>query len=173
MRGTGDDRGDTAPTDQGHHYGLAQRLTGGKLPLAAAPARPEMRERETAAPAGTTRERITRLTARLDELGRPAEEVRITRKTLLELPDPQPPATPPPKPPAIRPTRRSWRCAPLRAWQVCEAMDMEIAPKNINNTRVKLKRLTERGILVETEQGLSPATPNCAAGARSPAPAGS
>lgn len=130
MRGTGDDRGDTAPTDQGHHYGLAQRLTGGELPLAAAPARPEMRERETAAPAGTTRERITRLTARLDELGRPAEEVRITRKTLLELPDPQPPATPPPKPPAIRPTRRSWRCAPLRAWQVCEAMDMEIAPKN-------------------------------------------
>ena len=44
--------------------------------------------------------------------------------------------------------------APLRARQVCEAMDMEIAPNNINNTRLKLKRLTERGILVETEQGL-------------------
>ena len=44
--------------------------------------------------------------------------------------------------------------APLRARQVCEAMDMEIAPNTINNTRLKLKRLAERGILVETEQGL-------------------
>jgi len=43
---------------------------------------------------------------------------------------------------------------PLRARQVCEAMDLEIAPNTINNTRLKLKRLVERGILVETEQGL-------------------
>ncbi|MER6274020.1 hypothetical protein [Streptomyces sp900105755] len=43
---------------------------------------------------------------------------------------------------------------PLRARQVCEAMDLEIAPNNINKTRLKLKRLAERGILVETEQGL-------------------
>ncbi|MGW4438075.1 hypothetical protein ACWELO_20335 [Streptomyces sp. NPDC004596] len=43
--------------------------------------------------------------------------------------------------------------SPLRERQVCEAMDMEIAPHNINNTRLKLKRLTERGILAETEQG--------------------
>jgi hypothetical protein len=43
---------------------------------------------------------------------------------------------------------------PLRARQVCEAMDLEIAPNNINNTRLKLKRLAERGILAETEQGL-------------------
>ncbi|MBE1597000.1 hypothetical protein [Streptomyces stelliscabiei] len=44
--------------------------------------------------------------------------------------------------------------APLRARQVCEAMDMETAPNNINNTRLELKRLTARGILVETERGL-------------------
>lgn len=31
---------------------------------------------------------------------------------------------------------------------------MEIASHTINNTRLKLKRLTERGILVETGQGL-------------------
>lgn len=30
---------------------------------------------------------------------------------------------------------------------------MEIVPNNINNTRLKLKWLTERGNLVETEQG--------------------
>ncbi len=33
-------------------------------------------------------------------------------------------------------------------------MDTEVTPNNINNTRLKLKRLAERGILVETEQGL-------------------
>ncbi|MGW3739946.1 hypothetical protein ACWD62_04865 [Streptomyces sp. NPDC005146] len=44
--------------------------------------------------------------------------------------------------------------APLRVRQVCEAIDLEIAPNNSNNTRLKLKRLTARGFLVETEQGL-------------------
>lgn len=43
---------------------------------------------------------------------------------------------------------------PLRARQVCEAMDLEIAPNTINNARLKLKRLVEREILVEIEQGL-------------------
>ncbi|MFF4138536.1 hypothetical protein ACFY1B_45495 [Streptomyces mirabilis] len=33
-------------------------------------------------------------------------------------------------------------------------LHLEIAPNNINNTRLKLKRLADRGILVETEQGL-------------------
>ncbi|MET7622632.1 hypothetical protein [Streptomyces sp. NPDC005408] len=32
--------------------------------------------------------------------------------------------------------------------------EWKTAPNNINNTRLRLKRLTERGILVETEQGL-------------------
>ncbi|MCX5112569.1 hypothetical protein OOK13_29690 [Streptomyces sp. NBC_00378] len=43
---------------------------------------------------------------------------------------------------------------PLRARVVCEAMDLQIAPSHINNVRLKLKRLAERGILAETEQGL-------------------
>ncbi|MEV0643195.1 hypothetical protein AB0I77_51585 [Streptomyces sp. NPDC050619] len=54
----------------------------------------EEREREIAARAEATRERIEQLTARLDELGGAAEEVRISRKTVLELPDPSPPAPP-------------------------------------------------------------------------------
>ncbi|MFC8262309.1 hypothetical protein ACFUNF_33015 [Streptomyces sp. NPDC057291] len=44
--------------------------------------------------------------------------------------------------------------APMRARAVCEAMDVELTPSNINNARLKLKRLVERGILVETEHGL-------------------
>ncbi|MCX4571860.1 hypothetical protein OHB41_01315 [Streptomyces sp. NBC_01571] len=46
--------------------------------------------------------------------------------------------------------------APLRARAVCEAMDVEITPGNINNVRLNLKRLAERGILAETEPGCSP-----------------
>ncbi|WP_329173216.1 hypothetical protein [Streptomyces sp. NBC_01477] len=63
-------------------------MTGGELTLGAVPARLEEREREITAQAETMREQITRLTAQLDELGRAAEDVRITRKTLLGLPDP-------------------------------------------------------------------------------------
>nr|WP_167514997.1 2-oxo acid dehydrogenase subunit E2 [Streptomyces chrestomyceticus] len=43
---------------------------------------------------------------------------------------------------------------PLRARQVCEAMDVAVAPNNINNVRLKLKRLAGRGILAEAEPGL-------------------
>ena len=109
-------------------------MTGGELTLGAVLARLEEREREFAAQAEAVGGRIAELTAQLEELHRTAEEVRITRKTLLELPEPPPP--------------------PLRARQVCEAMDLQIAPNNVNNARLKLKRLVERGILIETEQGL-------------------
>ncbi|MFJ5123476.1 hypothetical protein [Kitasatospora sp. NPDC088548] len=43
---------------------------------------------------------------------------------------------------------------PLRARAVCEAIDLETAPNTVNNVRLKLKRLVERGVLVEPEQGL-------------------
>ena len=122
-------------------------------------ARLQEREREITAQGETNGEQIAQLTARLDELGRAAGEVRITRKRLLELPDPQSAAPPAPKlpdHPAYQQIMAVFAAAdaPLRARAVCEAMDLEIAPSNINNVRLKLKRLVERGILVETEQGL-------------------
>ncbi|MFD4262253.1 hypothetical protein ACFWR9_32660 [Streptomyces sp. NPDC058534] len=131
-------------------------MTGGELTLGAVLARLEEREREITAQAETTREQITRLTAQLDELGRAAEEVRITRKTLLGLPDPQPPSPPAPRLPdhlAYQQIMAVFTAAdhPLRARHVCEAMDVAVAPNNINNVRLKLKRLTGRGILAETE----------------------
>ena len=67
-------------------------MTSGDLTLGAVLVRLEERGREIAAQADETREQITRLNAVLDELGRAAEEVRITRKTLLELRDPDAPA---------------------------------------------------------------------------------
>ncbi|MFJ4576957.1 hypothetical protein ACIP4W_37300 [Streptomyces sp. NPDC088846] len=100
-----------------------------------------------------------RRTALLDGFDTAAEEIRITRKTLLELPDPTPPvpaAAKLPDRPAYQQIMAVYAAAdaPLRARAVCEAMDLEIAPGNINNVRLKLKRLAERGILAETEQGL-------------------
>ncbi|MFI0716374.1 hypothetical protein ACH4SK_38410 [Streptomyces inhibens] len=127
--------------------------------LGAVLARLDEQEREIAAQAEATRGRIAELTAQLEEFDRVAEEVRITRKTLLALPDPSPP-TPPavklPDYPAYRQIMAVFAAAdaPLRARAVCEAMDLEIAPSNVNNVRLKLKRLVERGILIEPEQGL-------------------
>ncbi|MER5934963.1 hypothetical protein [Streptomyces sp. NPDC002054] len=134
-------------------------MTGGKLTLGAVPARLEEREREITAQAETMREQVAQLTAQLDELGRAAEKVWITCKTLLGLPDPGPPALPAPKlpdHPAYQQIMAVFSAAdhPLRARQVCEAMDLAVAPNNINNVRLKLKRLADRGILTETESGL-------------------
>ncbi|QDO43548.1 hypothetical protein FNV62_40365 [Streptomyces sp. RLB3-17] len=64
-------------------------------PNAPGAARRNHLEREIALQAAAMREQIAQPTARLDELGRPAEEVRITRKRLLQLPGPQPPAPQP------------------------------------------------------------------------------
>lgn len=120
-------------------------------------ARLEEREREIATQADAPQEKIAELTALLDGLARATEEIRITCKTLLELPDPRPPTPPagkPPDHPAYQQIMAVFATAdaPLRA--VCEAMDMEVAPNHINNVRLKLKRLAERGILVEAEHGL-------------------
>ncbi|WP_042377693.1 hypothetical protein [Streptacidiphilus melanogenes] len=135
-------------------------MTGGELTLGALPVRLEDREREIAAQAETARGKIAELTALLDGRDTAAEEIRITRKTRLELPDPElpvPPAAKLPDHPAYEQIMAVFASAdvPMRARTVCEAMDVEIAPSTINNVRLKLKRLAERGILAEAEQGLS------------------
>ncbi|MEV8322009.1 transposase [Kitasatospora sp. NPDC056731] len=81
----------------------------------------------------------------------PQDAAGATRST-----PPAPPAAKLPDHPAYQEIMAVFAVAdaPLRARAVCEAMDVEIAPSSINNARLKLKRLTERGILVETEQGL-------------------
>ncbi|WP_404816506.1 hypothetical protein [Streptomyces thermolineatus] len=95
-------------------------MSDGELTLGAVLVRLEEQEREIAAQAEATRGRITELTAQLEEFDRVAEEVRITRKTLLALPDPSPP-TPPaaklPGHPAYRQVMAVFAAAdaPLRA----------------------------------------------------------
>ncbi|CAM5714680.1 hypothetical protein SALBM135S_00801 [Streptomyces alboniger] len=128
-------------------------------------------EREIAAQAEAARKEIAELTALLEGYDKALEEVRITRKTLLEMPDPPTPVPPTPTPTPTLPDHPAYQqimavfsaaAPPLHAWAVavdsplharalCEAMDLEIAPNNINNVRPKLKRLADRGILIEPE----------------------
>ncbi len=119
-------------------------------------ARLEEQEREIAAQAEAAREKIAELTALLEGLDTAAEENRITRKTLLALPEPAPPAPPLPDHPAYQQIMAVFAATdgPLRARAVCEAMDLKLAPNNVNNTRLKLKRLVKHAILAEIEQGL-------------------
>jgi hypothetical protein len=53
---------------------------------------------------------------------------------------------------------------PLRAAQVCQAVGIGAEPRHREGMRIKLKRLVERGWLVETEPGLFACAQGVAAG---------
>jgi hypothetical protein len=121
----------------------------------------EARERQIAVEAEGAHEQITQLTAQLAALAQGADHIAITRKTLLGLPEVVPAETAAPSPvapqgPAYQQILAVFADAdtPLRARDVCEAMDLHLIPNNINNIRGKLKRLTRNAILIETEPGL-------------------
>ncbi|MCZ4103815.1 hypothetical protein C8250_042640 [Streptomyces sp. So13.3] len=120
----------------------------------------EARENELDKQAGQLRASIEDLTARLGELDAETENLRITRKTLLNIPAPEP-ADDPPRPEA--PDHPAYQQIlavftdtghPMRARDLCEALDLPILPKNTEGIRSKLKRLVTRGILTEPEPGL-------------------
>ncbi|GAA3147074.1 hypothetical protein GCM10010466_42610 [Planomonospora alba] len=101
------------------------------------------------------------LNAHLGELGEAIEHLRITRKTLLALAadDGAEPAAPPPalpSHPAYQQILAIFADAdrPLRARDLCQALDLPIVAKHTENIRSKLKRLVGRGVLIETEPGL-------------------
>ncbi|MFI6541172.1 hypothetical protein ACIBHY_52590 [Nonomuraea sp. NPDC050547] len=108
-----------------------------------------------------TQARIEELTGRLRELGQDLDHLRITRKTLLVLAA-EPALAPPPPPAPTVPDHPAYRQIlailadtgqPTRARDLCAALDLPLARKNIENTRAKLKRLVGLGILEETEPG--------------------
>jgi hypothetical protein len=120
----------------------------------------EARERELDEEAGQLRSRVEELTARLGELDAENENLRITRKTLLAIPAPvandETPCPDVPDHPAYQQILTALTDAdrPMRARDLCEALDLPILPKNTEGIRSKLKRLVTRGILTEPEPGL-------------------
>ena len=139
----------TTPPDPGRH--LLDRI--------------DAREQALAGEAAGVQARIDELTARLRELNEAIGDLQVTRKTLLSLAsqDDGQPAPEPSEPPPVLPDHPAYQQIltaftdlrrPLRARDLCLALDLPIAPKNTEGIRSKLKRLVSRGILAETEPGL-------------------
>ncbi|MFF0105507.1 hypothetical protein [Streptomyces hirsutus] len=102
------------------------------------------------------RAQIGELQDRLRETELHLEHLAITRKTVTGLSD-RLPAVPPDLPehpdyPRILAVFNEVT-GPLRARDVCEALDHELLPKNIEGTRAKLKRLVKLGVLAEIDTG--------------------
>ncbi|MEU4206115.1 hypothetical protein AB0F64_40240 [Streptomyces sp. NPDC026294] len=120
----------------------------------------EAREGELGKQAGQLSSSIEDLTARLGEVHAEIENVRITRKTLLAIPRPEPAEQEPRPEVPDHPAYQQILAAladtgrPMRARDICEALDLPILPKNTEGIRSKLKRLVDRGILTEPEPGL-------------------
>ena len=125
----------------------------------------DAREQALAREAGDVQARIDELTARLSELGQAISDLQVTRKTLLALAseDDAQPAAEPAEPLPVLPDHPAYQQIltafadlrrPLRARDLCLALDLPILPKNTESIRSKLKRLASRGILTETEPGL-------------------
>ncbi|MFC9706029.1 hypothetical protein ACFTWD_35650 [Streptomyces sp. NPDC056943] len=99
------------------------------------------------------RTQIDELHDRLRETETHLEHLTITRKTVTALAD-RIPASPPEHPDYPR-TLAVFNEAtgPLQAKDVCQALGRELLPKNIEGTRVKLKRLVRLDILAEADTG--------------------
>ncbi|MFI1972607.1 hypothetical protein BLA24_07885 [Streptomyces cinnamoneus] len=106
--------------------------------------------------AADLRTQVGELQTRLREAETHLEHLAITRKTVTGLAD-RLPAVPPDLPehpdyPRILAVFND-TTGPLRARDVCEALDHELLPKNIEGTRAKLKRLVKLDILIEGDAG--------------------
>ncbi|MGI5135635.1 MULTISPECIES: hypothetical protein [unclassified Streptomyces] len=117
-------------------------------------------EHERQQGAESVRARLEDLNAQLGELDAESENLRVTRKTLLTLPAPtsadDPDRPDVPDHPAYQQILTSFADTgqPMRARDLCQALDLPIIPKNTEGIRSKLKRLVTRGILTEPEPGL-------------------
>ncbi|MFJ2900644.1 hypothetical protein ACIO87_38035 [Streptomyces sp. NPDC087218] len=116
----------------------------------------DIQEEAARALADALRAQIDDLQTRLREAETHLEHLAITRKTVTGLADrlPAGPADLPEHPdyPRILAVFNE-ATGPLRAEDVCEALDHELLPKNVEGTRAKLKRLVKLGILTEADTG--------------------
>ncbi|MER5688406.1 hypothetical protein [Streptomyces sp. NPDC002205] len=118
----------------------------------------DLQEDAASALAENLRTQIDELQDRLREAETHLEHLAITRKTVTALADRLPTQTALPDLPEHPDYPRilavfNEATSPLRARDVCQALDHELLLKNIEGTRAKLKRLVKLGILPEIETG--------------------
>jgi hypothetical protein len=118
----------------------------------------DIQENAARAQADDLRTQIGQLQGRLREAETHLEHLAITRKTVTALTDriPTQAASPdlpehPDYPHILAVFNEA--TGPLRARDVCEALDHELLPKNIEGTRAKLKRLVKLDVLTEVDAG--------------------
>lgn len=104
------------------------------------------------------RTQAEKLQARLREAEIQLEHLAITRKTITALADRIPTQAASPDLPEHPDYPRilavfNEATGPLRARDICEALDHELLPKNIEGTRAKLKRLVKLDLLSEDDVG--------------------
>ncbi|MFS7872429.1 hypothetical protein ACEYXF_03665 [Streptomyces asiaticus] len=116
----------------------------------------DIQENAARALADDLRAQIGDLQTRLRKAETHLEHLTITRKTITDLADrlPTGPEDLPEHPdyPRILAVFNE-ATGRLRAKDVCEALDHELLPKNIEGTRAKLKRLVKLGVLAEVDTG--------------------
>ncbi|MEU5000424.1 hypothetical protein [Streptomyces sp. NPDC021622] len=118
----------------------------------------EVQQDAAQALADDLRAQIAELHNRLQEAETHLEHLAITRKTVTNLADRIPDRTSSPDLPEHPDYPRivavfNEATGPLRARDVCEALDHEPLPKDIERTRAKLKRLVRLDILTEADTG--------------------
>ncbi|MFG2229458.1 hypothetical protein ACGFNX_05455 [Streptomyces sp. NPDC048723] len=104
------------------------------------------------------RTQIDELQVRLREAETHLEHLAITRKTVTTLADRIPAQANPPDLPEHPDYPRilalfNEATGPLRARDVCQALDHELLPMNIEDTRAKLKRPVKLDVLAEADAG--------------------
>jgi transposase len=111
-------------------------------------------------PRAWTRRKVGALAARLREAEAEREALAITAKTVrtmaagLDLEQPPPPGLPDGAAYQQIMAVFEHERRPLRARDLCLALDPPVLPKHVEGNRVKLKRLVSLGFLDETEPGL-------------------
>ena len=102
------------------------------------------------------RAQIDTLAERLRELEAEFAELQVARKVILALGDDEPAGPRLPDNPVYQHilTALNDSTAPMRAKDLCHALDLGFEPSKIEGMRAKLKRLVATGLVTEDEPGL-------------------
>ena len=114
------------------------------------------REHAVTATTEQIRAQIDALAGRLRELEAELADLQVARKVILALGDDEPAGPRLPDNPVYQHilTALNGGTAPMRAKDLCHALDLGFEPSTIEGMRSKLKRLVATGLVTEGEPGL-------------------